>query len=183
MKSNGIDLELWGDVKEVVQQDPEEARVIVRTVHRWVGGFGIEGRSKEIESAGDITPRTFEFKTNWPEEAGGANRGPSPGEALLGALAGCVGLSYVASALNRGIEIDQLEIEIAGKADLGSVFAAGNAFPGLSEVDILVKVRSDAGDHILTELGEAATRTSTVFNSLASPVPIRLNVARVPDVQ
>ena len=179
MKSNGIDLELWGDVKEAVQQDPEEARVIVRTVHRWVGGFGIEGHSK----AGAITPRTFEFRTDWPEEAAGANRGPSPGEALLGALAGCVGLSYVANALNRGIEIDQLEIEIAGKADLGSVFAAGNAFPGLSEVDILVTVRSAASEQTLTELGEAATRTSTVFNSLASPVPIRLNVARVPDVQ
>lgn len=179
MNSNGIDLELWGDVKEAVQRDPEEARVIVRTVHRWVGGFGIEGHSKEIESAGEITPRTFEFKTDWPQEVGGADRGPSPGEALLGALAGCIGLSYIANALNRGIDIDQLEIEIAGKADLGSVFEAGNASPGLSEVEILVKVRADADQETLIELGRAATRTSTVFNSLASPVPIRLNVASV----
>ena len=86
MKSNGIDLELWESVKGSVQDDPEEARVIVRTAHRWIGGFAIEGHSKEIEAAGEITPRAFEFRTDWPEDVGGSDRGPSPGEAILGAL-------------------------------------------------------------------------------------------------
>ena len=176
MKSNGIDLQLWESVKEVVHEDPEEARVIVRTAHRWIGGFGIEGHTKEIESAGEITPRAFEFRTDWPEDVGGANTGPSPGEAILGALAGCVGLSYVANAVNRGVEIHQLEIVIEASADLQSVFEAGNAHPGFSSVKILVKVQSDADEQTLTDLGLAATRTSTVFDSLVSPVPVILNV-------
>ena len=176
MKSNGIDLELWQSVKEDVQEDPEEARVIVRTVHHWIGGFGIEGHTKEFESAGEITPRSFEFRTDWPEDVGGADKGPSPGEALLGALAGCVGLSYVANAVNRGVEIEQLEIVSEASADLGSVFEVGNARPGFSSVKILMKVRSDADDLTLADLGRAATRTSAVFDSLASPVPVTLDV-------
>ena len=179
MERNGIDLDLWEGVKDAVQKDPEEARVIVRTTHRWVGGFGIEGHATEIESGEEITPRSFEFKTDWPTDVGGADAGPSPGEALLGALGGCIGLSYVANAVNRGIEIDQLEIEIEAKADLQSVFEAGNSHPGLSTVAITVRVRADADEQTLIDLGRAATRTSTVFNSLAHPVSIVLNVEDV----
>ena len=176
MKSNGIDLELWESVKEEVQQDPEEARVIVRTSHRWIGGFGIEGRTKEIESGGQITPRAFEFRTDWPEDVGGADKGPSPGEAILGALAGCVGLSYVANAVNRGVEIEQLEITIEATADLGSLFEAGNVRPGFSGVKIRMKVRSDADELTLADLGRAAARTSAVFDSLVNPTPVTLDV-------
>ena len=176
MKLNGIDIELWESVKEDVREDPEEARVIVRTAHRWVGGFGIQGHTKEVESAGEITPRAFEFRTDWPEEVGGANTGPSPGEAILGALAGCVGLSYVANAINRGVEIGQLEIVIEARADLGSLFEAGDARPGFSSVKILVKVQSDADELTLADLGRAATRTSAVFDSLVSPTPVTLDV-------
>ena len=176
MKSNGIDLELWESVKGDVQEDPEEARVIVRTAHCWIGGFGIEGYTKEIESGGQITPRGFVFRTDWPQEVGGADRGPSPGEAILGALAGCVGLSYVANAVNRGVEIEQLEIVIEASADLGSLFEAGNARPGFSSVKILMKVRSDADEVTLGDLGRAAARTSAVFDSLVNPVEVTLDV-------
>ena len=179
MKCNGIDLQVWESAKESVQEDPEEARVVVRTLHRWAGGFGIEGHAKEIESAGVITPRTFEFKTDWPEDVGGADAGPSPGEAILGALAGCVGLSYVANAINRGVAIDQMEIAIQASADLGSVFEAGNPRPRFSNIEIIVKVRSDADAQILADLGQAATRTSTVFDSLVNPVPITLTVEAI----
>jgi uncharacterized OsmC-like protein len=144
-----------------------------------MGGFGIEGHAKEIESAGKITPRAFEMKTDWPEDVGGADAGPSPGEAVLGALAGCVGLSYVANAVNRGVAIDQIEIVIQASADLGSVFEAGNPRPGFSNIEIVVKVRSDADEQTLADLGRAATRTSTVFDSLASPVPLTLNVEAI----
>jgi uncharacterized OsmC-like protein len=179
MKSNGIDLQLWESVKEAVQEDPAQARVIVRTAHRWMGGFGIEGHATEIESAGEVTPRAFEFKTDWPEDAGGADAGPSPGEAILGALAGCVGLSYVANAINRGVEIDHIEIVIEASADLGSVFEAGNPRPGFSNIEILVKVRSNADEQTLADLGQKATRTSTVFDSLVSPVPLTLTVKTI----
>jgi uncharacterized OsmC-like protein len=176
MKRNGIDLGVWNEVKAAIREDPEEAKVIVRTVHHWTEGFGFHGQAREIESAGEVTKRTFEFETDWPDDVGGADSGPSPGEALLGALGGCVGLSYIASALNRGVDIDHLEIVIEARADLEAVFDAGDARPALSRVDVLVKVRSDAEEQTLVELGEAATRTSTVFDSLANPVPISLDV-------
>jgi uncharacterized OsmC-like protein len=176
MRRNGVDLGIWNDVKTAIREDPEEAKVIVRTVHHWTEGFGFHGQAREIESAGEVTKRTFEFETDWPDEVGGGDSGPSPGEALLGALGGCVGLSYIAGAVNRGVDIDHLEIVIEARADLQAVFDAGDARPSLSSVDVLVKVRSDADEQTLVELGETASRTSTVFDSLASPVATSLDV-------
>lgn len=34
MNTNGIDLQVWDEVKDIVRTDPNEAKVIVRTVHR-----------------------------------------------------------------------------------------------------------------------------------------------------
>jgi uncharacterized OsmC-like protein len=95
------------------------------------------------------------------------------------ALAGCVGLSYVANAINRGVEIDHIEIVIEASADLGSVLEAGNPRPGFSNIEILVKVRSNADEQTLADLGQAAPRTSTVFESLVSPVPLTLTVETI----
>ena len=176
MRRNGIDLEVWNDVKKTIRERPDEAKVIVRTAHRWRTGFGFQGQAKEIESAGEITRRIFTFATDWPEEVGGADSAPSPGEALLGALGGCVGLSYIANALNREVDIDHIEIVIEAKADLSTVFDAGDVRPGLSEVDVLLRVRSTADEQTLVDLGEAASRTSTVFDSLAKAVSISLSV-------
>jgi uncharacterized OsmC-like protein len=173
---NGIDEELWNGVKQEIRERPEEAKVIVRTVHHWTGGFGFRGRAKTIESVGEITERSFQFSTDWPEDVAGSDTGPSPGEALLGALGGCIGLSFIASAVNRGVEIDQLEIDIEARADLQAVFDAGDARPGLSSIDIFLRVRADAEEQTLVALGEAASRTSTVFDSLVSPVPISIGV-------
>ena len=82
--------------------------------------------------------------------------------------------------MNQGVEIDQLEIVIEARADLQAVFEAGNAHPGMSSVEVLVKVRSDADEPTLVKLGHAATDTSTVFASLARPVPVSLNVETIP---
>lgn len=176
MASNGVDIETWEDAKDAVRADPAEARVVVRTRHNWDGGFRISGRAVEIEAAGELTPRNFEFSTDWPEDVGGRDSGPSPGEALLGALGGCVGLSYIANAVNRGVEIDGLNITIEGKSDLQALFVGDPVSPAFSNVEVRVTVSSDADERTLVELGQAAAETSAVFQSLARPVPIKLRV-------
>ena len=174
--TNGVDIETWEAAKESVQDDPAEAHVTVRTSHRWDAGFRISGATVEIEAAGEITPRTFEFSTDWPEDVGGKDSAPSPGEALLAALGGCVGLSYVANAINLGVEIDKLDINIEGKSDLQALFGGDRVSPSFSDVQVRVTVDSGADERTLLELGEAAARTSAVFQSLARPVPIELRV-------
>lgn len=49
-----------------------------------------------------------------------------------------------------------------------------------SGVAVTVGVRSDADDATLNDLGHPTTHTSTVYDSLAHPVPMSMAVQRLP---
>lgn len=176
MQRNGIDVDLWGEVNREVGADPAEAKVVVKTRHRWDGGFAIEGLTSAVESAGEVLTRKLVYRTDWPEDVGGRNSAPTPGEAILSALGGCVGLSFVAGAMGRGIDIKRLEIAIEAHANLEKVFGAGERRPGLTDVKIALHVEADADPEVLAEVGKQATSTSTVFDTLTHATPIAVEV-------
>jgi uncharacterized OsmC-like protein len=179
MRRNGIDVELLQGAMDMIREAPEAGTVTIRTLHRWDHGFAVDGYTQEVEEGGEVTARTFTFRTDWPPEIGGGDTGPSPGEALLGALGGCVAMTYITKAATRGITIDELEVKIEARVDLQGAFEVGQVGAGLSDVTITVGARSDADDSLLEELAQTTSQTSAVFDSLAHPVPMRLRVQRL----
>ena len=180
MHTNGLDLDLLQGAMDAIREQPEAGIVTMRTLHRWDGGFGVNGYAKEVEEAGEVTARTFTFRTDWPVEVGGRDSGPAPGEALLGALGGCVAMTYITKAALRGITVDELEVTIEARVDLQGAFELDAVRPGLSDATIIVGVRSDADDATLEQLAQTTTHASGVFDSLANPVPMQLLVQRLP---
>ena len=180
MKANGLDLELLQGAMNEIREQPEAGIVTMRTRHRWDDGFGVDGYAKEVEEGGEVTARRFTFRTDWPPAVGGRDSGPAPGEALLGALGGCVAMTYVTKAALRGVTIDELEVTIEARVDLQGTFELDAVRAGLSDITITVGVRSDAGDATLEQLAQTTTQTSGVFDSLANPVPMQLLVQRLP---
>lgn len=176
---NGPNLHLLQGVADEFRDHPEAAMVIIRTSHRWDHGFAVDGRAGEFEAAGEVTPRASTFRTDWPPEVGGQDSGPSPGEALLGALGGCVAMTYVKKAASRGIDIDELEVSIEARVDLRGAFELDAVRAGLAAATVTVKVRSDADNAVLAEIGQTVTHASVVFDSLANPVPLQLAVKRL----
>jgi uncharacterized OsmC-like protein len=180
MQLNGIDIDLLQGVIDMIREQPEAGTVTIRTVHRWDDGFGVDGFAKEVEEGGEVTARKFTFRTDWPPEIGGRDSGPSPGEALLGALGGCVAMTYIRKAAGRGVTIDELEVTIEARVDLQGAFELQPVRAGLADVTITVGVRSDVDYAILDELAQTTGRTSAVYDSLANPVPMLLRVERLP---
>jgi uncharacterized OsmC-like protein len=180
MERNGLDLEVLQDAIDMIREQPEAGMVTIRTLHRWDEGFGVDGYAKEVEEGGEVTTRRFTFRTDWPSEIGGRDSGPSPGEVLLGALGGCVAMTYVTKAASRGVPIDELEVAIQARVDLQGTFELDSVRAGLSDVTITVAVRSDVDDTVLDELARATRRTSAVYDSLANPVNMQLLVQRLP---
>ena len=180
MQRNGLDLDLLHGAIDMIREQPEAGTVTIRTLHRWDDGFGVDGYAKEVEEGGEVTARRFTFRTDWPPEIGGRDSGPSPGEALLGALGGCVAMTYITKAAGRGVTIDELEVTIEARVDLRGTFELDSVRAGLSDVTVTVGVRSDVDDAILDELAETTSRTSAVYDSLANPVPMQLLAQRLP---
>jgi putative redox protein len=180
MERNGLDLDVLQDAIDMIREQPEAGMVTIRTLHRWDDGFGVDGYAKEVEEGGEVTTRRFTFRTDWPPEIGGQNSGPSPGEALLGALGGCVAMTYVTKAASRGVPIDELEVAIQARVDLQGTFELDSVRAGLSDVTITVGVRSDVDDAVLDELARVTRRTSAVYDSLANPLNMQLLMERLP---
>lgn len=180
MRRNGVDLDLLQEAVDMIRDQPDAGTVTIRTRHRWDDGFAVNGSAEEIEEGGEVTTRTFTFRTDWPPEVGGRDSGPSPGEAILGALGGCVAMTYISKAASRGVDIEELEVTIEARVDLRGAFELDSVRPGLSNVAVTLAVRSDVDDAALDELGQTTRRTSAVFDSLANPVPMDLSVQRLP---
>jgi uncharacterized OsmC-like protein len=176
---NGIDLDQLEGMAEVIRAQPEAGTVIIRTRHRWDEGFAVDGSAEELENAGEVTARTFSFRTDWPPEAGGSDSGPAPGELVLAALGSCIVSSYVIQAAARGVDIDELEVTLEARVDFRGQFELAPVRPGLAGVKATVGVRSEADDAALEALGQAAMRTSSVYDTLANAVPIELSVDRL----
>jgi uncharacterized OsmC-like protein len=168
---------LKGIVGEL-REHPEAATVTIRTRHRWDDGYAVDGYTEEMEEAGEPTPRTFTFRTDWPAEVGGRDSGPAPGEVILAALGGCVAMTYITKAATRGVDIEELEVTIEAAVDLRGTFQLAAIRAGLAGARVTVSVRSSADDAVLDELRQLVTQTSAVYDSLANPVPIELSLQR-----
>jgi uncharacterized OsmC-like protein len=179
MKRNGLDLDLLQGAIDMIREQPEAGTITIRTLHRWDDGFGVDGYAKEIEEDGEVAARRFTFRTDWPPEIGGRDSGPTPGEALLGALGGCVAMTYITKAASRGVTINELEVTIEGRVNLQGTFELDSVRAGLSDLTIAVGVRSETDDAVLDEIAQTTRRTSGVYDSLASPVPMQLSVVRL----
>jgi uncharacterized OsmC-like protein len=180
VQRNGLRLEILEGIASAVGAEPQAGSVTIRTRHRWDDGLAVDGEAHDIESAGEVTARTFTFRTDWPSDVGGRDTGPAPGEVLLGALGGCIGMTYVLHAAMQGVEIAELDIAIEAGWDVRGLFELDGAAPaGLSNVAVVISVRADATREDLERIGALTARTSAVFNSLAHPTPIELSVRRI----
>jgi uncharacterized OsmC-like protein len=179
MQRNGLQLEIVEGISSAVRAHPQAGSVTIRTRHRWDDGLAVDGQAREIESAGEVTARGFTFRTDWPHEVGGQDSGPTPGEVVLGALGGCVGMTYIMHAATQGIDVDELDITIEAGWDVRGLFELDGVPAGLSNVAVAISVRANASDEVLDRIGELTTRTSAVFNTVAHPVPMELSVRRI----
>lgn len=84
--------------------------------------------------------------------------------------------TYASQAAVRGIEIEELTVDLEAELDLRGMFKLAPVRPGLSGIKAKVRVKSGADDAALEELGRLTAQASPVFDSVSNPVPIESSV-------
>ena len=107
-----------------------------------------------------------------PEALGGTNTAPNPVEQLLGALGSCLAIGYTANASVRGIQIEELRIELEGHIDLPVFLGLHEGHAGYSDVAIKVYLKADASQETLEELHQQVLKTSPVGQTLEKAIPL-----------
>lgn len=176
---NGVDTATLFTTLETIERMPDAARFRFRARNRWIAGvhshstvvdyFGV-GEEREHE-------RSFGIDADHPLPLVGTDRGPTPGEYVLVALASCLTAGVANIAAARGVELTQVTSVIEGDIDLtGALGLRDGVRNGFEGVDVRVELSGDAPAETLREIVEQSTSRSAVYDILTNPVPVSVDV-------
>jgi uncharacterized OsmC-like protein len=176
---NGVDTpKLFATIAAVGDQ-PALADFQFRARSRWVKGTHSRSTMSGFYGAGgEMKHRAaFEADADHPGVLCGEDRGPTPVEWVLHALAGCLtaGIANIAAA--RGVTLEAVECSIEGDIDLRGILGlSGEVRNGFKAIRVAFRVEGDAPAAKLKEIVEQSRARSAVFDMLANGVPVSIAV-------
>src|ERR1700709_2215162 len=105
----------------------------------------------------------------------GDDTAPNPSEASLAALGSCLAVGIHANAVNRGIVVKSLELELEADINITAVWGTGDTSPkpvGFDAVRVKVHLDADAPQAELDALIAHAKVWSPVANTFTKPVAL-----------
>ena len=115
-----------------------------------------------------------------PPQLLGDDTAPNPSEAALAALGTCICVGIHANAVNRGLQLDKLELELEADINITSVWGVGDTSSkpvGFTDVRIKANIEADAPRDVLDELLQYVLNWSPVTGTYRKPVPVTATLA------
>jgi uncharacterized OsmC-like protein len=112
----------------------------------------------------------------------GENTAPAPGEIVLSALGGCLGVGITAVATHRQVKLSKLEIFLEGDIGNPAAWGAGGAemIPeqmGFQAIRVKVIIEGDATCAELDDIVKHANYYSPVANTMRNPIAFSIATA------
>jgi len=174
-KINGLETENLVNVVNHVKQNWQQARTVWKANTRWKGGFKVETCSRD-----------FTLLADEPEMLCGTNTACNPVEMVLQAYGACLSIGYAMNAAVRGINIEDISIELEGEIDLPGFLGLEppeelhmDKLPGFKNVNVKVRLKADADTKTLEDLHRHVVNTSPVGLTLSRPVAVDVQLADV----
>ena len=176
---NGVNVDQLLNTIELVKGQPDIAFFKFRARNSWMNGTHNRATIADffgaLQEDDSRTPMVFEIDE--PPVLCGNNLGANPVEYLLVALSGCLTTSLIAHSAARGIEIRTVESRYEGELDLQGFLGISDEVPvGYKKIDIFFKIDADLSAEEKEELLKMAQKYSPVYNSIAKPVPVSVQL-------
>src|SRR3954452_19898140 len=177
---NGVDTPSLFATLDAVKGQNEIAKFQFRASNTWVTGThsrstasGFYGAMQEMQHNSETV---LEF--DHPQVLVGTDHGPTPVEYLLHAIAACLtsGIANVAAA--RGVDLTRVTSTVEGDIDLLGILGlgSGSVRNGYEQIRVKFYVEGDADEETLRGIVEQSRRRSAVYDVLANPTPIVIDV-------
>ncbi len=176
---NGVNVDQLHSTIRLVKQRPEVAKFRFRAANEWVDGTHNRATVSGFYGAGEehTSREPMQFELDEPPVLLGENRGANPVEYLLAALSGCLTTSLIAHASAKGIEIKGVESRYEGDLDLrGFLGVSEDVKVGYESIRVYFKIDADISQQQKEELIRTAQKHSPVFNTIANPVSVSVEL-------
>jgi uncharacterized OsmC-like protein len=162
-----------------VQTTPRAAWFQFRASNEWVGGAHSRGTIHDYYGAGEERSheRSFHFDADHPALLVGRDKGPTPVEFVLHALAACLTAGLASLAAARGITLTDVRSTISGDIDLNGILGrTPDARNTCQHISIYFAVKGEAPAAKLRQLVAESKAHSAVYDILTNSVPITIEV-------
>jgi uncharacterized OsmC-like protein len=159
---NGIDTTRIAALSGKLKEEPGQGDTLCKAEVIWQSGFRNQIRIRDLPAG----------YADEPKALGGTNTAPNPVEQLLGALGSCLAIGYTANASVRGIQIEELRIELEGHIDLPVFLGLREGHAGYSDIAVRVYLKADVPQETVEELHQQVLKTSPVGQTIEKAVPL-----------
>ena len=175
---NNLNLPALQEYIETIRQKPEEAIFAHGITAVWKDGVNTEITTHEKMLGSKRIAGEFTYSISEPEEVLGSNNSPNPQDYILGGMAGCMMVGFVATATVKGIKLDDVQITIKGAVDMrGFLELDPNVSVGFQELQFNFKVKGSGTQEQYDEIVEHVRKVSPGYRTILDPVRITINTS------
>lgn len=168
---NGIKLDDLAAYTQVITDHPEQAMSENGVVAESRGGVNSEICSSNQYIGRKEVVKDFSFHVGEPEELLGDNAYRIPQDYLLGGMAGCMMVGFVASASARKIKLDEVKLTIKGALNLGGFLNVDADAPvSFAEVQFNFAVKCDGSPAQYDEIIAGVEQSSPNYRTISDAV-------------
>lgn len=176
---NGVDVPTLFATLDAVKGQPEIAKFQFRATNKWQSGTHSRSTIHGFYGAGQegAHEQAFTYDADHLAVLVGTDKGPTPVEFLLHALASCLtaGLANIAAA--RGIDLVEVESTVEGDIDLlGILGLSDEVRNGYQGIRASFRIKGKASEEELAGLLDRSRARSAVYDVLTNGVPVDVRV-------
>ncbi|MDP9463901.1 MAG: OsmC family protein [Actinomycetota bacterium] len=176
---NGVNTEALLGAREALSNAPEAAEFTWRASCSWVHGTYTRTTVEGFSGLGqDHNHKTvFTFDADHPECFASEDRGATPVEHALGALASCLTAGVAAVAQNRQIQLKSVTATIEGNMNvLGILGADPDVRNGFNDITVRFDIDADASPDDIKALVAQSQKRSAVYDIVTNPTNVTVEV-------
>lgn len=170
---NGINLAGLESYKSLITEKAEEAVSAYGITAKWLGGVQTQILTHDQKVGSSIVKKDFKFGIDEPLELLGNNTNPTPQDYLLGGLAGCMMVGFVAEASAQGIELESVELVITGNLNLRGFLNIDKSVPvGFDQIHFNYEVKGSGTQDDYDQIIKKVQQYSPNYRTIADPVKL-----------
>lgn len=176
---NGVNVEALMGAREVLRDAPAAAQFTWRAECEWVGGVHSRSTVTGFFGLGEEQnhDNSFAIEADHPPQFAASDKGATPVEIVLSALASCLTAGVAAVATNRGIQVHSIKARVEGDMDIAGILGIdADVRNGFNNVRIHFDIDADATRDEIAALVAQSQRRSAVFDIITNPGNVHATV-------
>jgi len=177
---NGVDIEFLRGAREALTAEPAGAKFQWRVTNTWVHGTHSQSTAQGFFGLGEEQnrPREHRFDGDHPELFAAEDKGATPTEVLLVALASCLTAGVATVAQHRDIQLRSVRATVEGDMDMQGILGIDpDVRNGYSNIKVTYAIDADATPEDIEALVAQSQKRSAVYDIVTNPTNVTVEVA------